>query len=90
MVAGEQLVRAILAEDACELGAAGAVELVATLLALRARRVPPTMHLAEPDPECDLDYVPNESRDAEVRVAVSNSFGFGGHNACVVFKRFAD
>ena len=50
----------------------------------------PTVPLAKPDPECDLDYVPNAPRDADVNVAVSNSFGFGGHNACVVFKKFAE
>jgi 3-oxoacyl-[acyl-carrier-protein] synthase II len=67
-------------------GAAGAVEAVFTTLAVRDSKVPPTINYEEPDPECDLDYVPNESRDADVRVAVSNSFGFGGHNACIVIR----
>jgi 3-oxoacyl-[acyl-carrier-protein] synthase II len=71
-------------------GAAGAVEAVFSTLAVRDGKVPPTINYEEPDPECDLDYVPNESRDADVRVAVSNSFGFGGHNACIVVRRFED
>jgi 3-oxoacyl-[acyl-carrier-protein] synthase II len=71
-------------------GAAGAVEAVFTTLAVRDSKVPPTINYEEPDPECDLDYVPNESRDADVRVAVSNSFGFGGHNACIVVRRLED
>jgi 3-oxoacyl-[acyl-carrier-protein] synthase II len=71
-------------------GAAGAIEAIFTTLALRDRIVPPTINMEEPDPACDLDYVPNEPRDADVKIAVSNSFGFGGHNACVVFKRFDD
>jgi 3-oxoacyl-[acyl-carrier-protein] synthase II len=68
-------------------GAAGAVEAVFTTLAVRDGKLPPTINYEEPDPECDLDYIPNESRDAEVNVAVSNSFGFGGHNACIVIRR---
>jgi len=68
-------------------GAAGAVEAVFTTLAIRDGKLPPTINYEEPDPECDLDYIPNESRDAEVNVAVSNSFGFGGHNACIVIRR---
>jgi 3-oxoacyl-[acyl-carrier-protein] synthase II len=70
------------------LGAAGAIEAMFTVLAVRDRKLPPTINYEVPDPECDLDYVPNEARDADVRVAVSNSFGFGGHNACVVFRRY--
>jgi 3-oxoacyl-[acyl-carrier-protein] synthase II len=69
------------------LGAAGAVEAVATVLALEHGLMPPTINYSSPDPECDLDYVPNEARDRNVGVALSNSFGFGGVNASLVFKR---
>jgi 3-oxoacyl-[acyl-carrier-protein] synthase II len=69
------------------LGAAGAVEAIFSTLAIRDGKLPPTINYDVEDPECDLDYVPNESRDADVRVAVSNSFGFGGHNASIVLKR---
>ena len=72
------------------LGAGGAVEAIFSTLAIRDGKVPPTINQEVADPECDLDYIPNESRDADVRVAVSNSFGFGGHNASVVFKRVDD
>src|SRR5437660_1596235 len=72
------------------LGAAGAIEATFTTLAIRDGKLPPTINYEVEDPECDLDYVPNVARDATVDVAVSNSFGFGGHNACVVFERFAD
>jgi 3-oxoacyl-[acyl-carrier-protein] synthase II len=68
------------------LGAAGAVEAIFTILAVDRDTVPPTINYETEDPECDLDYVPNEARGAEVRVAVSNSFGFGGHNACIVMR----
>src|SRR5256885_4042022 len=71
------------------LGAAGALEATVTTLAIRDGKLPPTINYEVEDPECDLDYVPNEARDANVDVAVSNSFGFGGHNACVVFKKYA-
>ena len=67
------------------LGAAGAVEAVATILALCEQVVPPTIHLEVPDPECDLDYVPNQSRSQKIRYALSNSFAFGGNNTSVVF-----
>jgi 3-oxoacyl-[acyl-carrier-protein] synthase II len=70
------------------LGAAGALEATFTTLAIRDGKLPPTINYEVEDPECDLDYVPNEPREATVDVAVSNSFGFGGHNACVVFKKF--
>ena len=70
------------------LGAAGAVEASFTILALQRGVLPPTINYEDPDPECDLDYIPNESREADVRVALSNSFGFGGHNATIVFRRF--
>jgi len=72
------------------LGAAGAIEAMFTILAIRDGKLPPTINYEVEDPTCDLDYVPNEARDADVKVAVSNSFGFGGHNACVVFKRYED
>ena len=72
------------------LGAAGAIEATFTILAIRDGKLPPTINYENEDPDCDLDYVPNVSRDATVNVAVSNSFGFGGHNACVVFQRFSE
>jgi 3-oxoacyl-[acyl-carrier-protein] synthase II len=70
------------------LGASGAIEAVFTTLAVDRNVLPPTINYDEPDPECDLDYIPNESRDSDVRIGVSNSFGFGGHNACIVVKQF--
>jgi 3-oxoacyl-[acyl-carrier-protein] synthase II len=70
------------------LGAAGAIEAIFTTLAVRDGKLPPTINYEVEDPTCDLDYVPNEARDADVRTAVNNSFGFGGHNACVVIRRF--
>jgi 3-oxoacyl-[acyl-carrier-protein] synthase II len=70
-------------------GAAGAVEGVATVLAVRDGILPPTINQTDPDPACDLDYVPNKARKAAVEVAISNGFGFGGHNAVVVFRRHA-
>jgi 3-oxoacyl-[acyl-carrier-protein] synthase II len=70
------------------LGASGAIEAVATVLSLVDGLVPPTINLHEPDPECDLDYVPNVARTMPVEVAASNSFGFGGHNVTLVFRRF--
>jgi 3-oxoacyl-[acyl-carrier-protein] synthase II len=72
------------------LGAAGAVEAIFSTLAIRDGKLPPTINQETPDPECDLDYIPNAARDADVRVSVSNSFGFGGHNASIVLKRFED
>ena len=72
------------------LGAAGALEAAATILCMEVGKVPPTINLENPDPLCDLDYVPNVARDAVVRVAMSNSFGFGGHNAAIVFRKFED
>jgi 3-oxoacyl-[acyl-carrier-protein] synthase II len=70
------------------LGAAGAIEAMFTTLAVRDGKLPPTINYEVEDPDCDLDYVPNVARDADIDVAVSNSFGFGGHNACVVFRKF--
>jgi 3-oxoacyl-[acyl-carrier-protein] synthase II len=72
------------------LGAAGAVEAVFTILALQEGVLPPTINQNDPDPECDLDYVPNTPRHQQVEVALSNSFGFGGHNTAVVFRRWLD
>jgi 3-oxoacyl-[acyl-carrier-protein] synthase II len=69
-------------------GAAGAVEAVFTVLAVERGVLPPTINYEQEDPECDLDYVPNEAREAEISVGVSNSFGFGGHNACLVVRQF--
>lgn len=72
------------------LGAAGAVESVYTILALREGALPPTINYETPDPECDLDYVPNKARQLKIRVAMKNSFGFGGTNGVVIFKEFND
>jgi 3-oxoacyl-[acyl-carrier-protein] synthase II len=72
------------------LGAAGAVELIFCVLALREGKIPPTINQEYPDPSCDLDYVPNSSQSRQVRIALSNAFGFGGHNCSIVVKRFSD
>ena len=71
------------------LGAAGALEMAATVMALREGIIPPTANYTEPDPDCDLDYVPNEPRNATIDVALSNSFAFGGLNAVIALRRFA-
>lgn len=68
--------------------AAGTTEAIVTLMALRDGLLPPTINYEHPDPRCDLDYVPNRSRKADARVAVSNSFGFGGQNVSLVLKRW--
>ncbi|KYD33986.1 3-oxoacyl-[acyl-carrier-protein] synthase, KASII [Geobacillus stearothermophilus] len=70
------------------LGATGAVEAIFSVLAIRDGIIPPTINYETPDPECDLDYVPNEARKQDVRVVLSNSFGFGGHNATLIFKKY--
>jgi len=70
------------------LGAAGGVEAVFSVLTIYHRIIPPTINYQTPDPECDLDYVPNKSRKAEINHVLSNSFGFGGTNACLLFKKF--
>ena len=69
------------------LGAAGAIEAVFCIQAIRDGVAPPTINLVNPDPDCDLNYVPNEARQIRIRAALNNSFGFGGTNACLVFKR---
>jgi 3-oxoacyl-[acyl-carrier-protein] synthase II len=72
------------------LGGAGGLEAGITVLALRDQTLPPTINYEHPDPECDLDYVPNQARKADVEVALSNSFGFGGTNGCLAFRRWGD
>jgi len=69
------------------LGAAGGVEIIASLLAFKEKIIPPTINYENPDPECDLDYVPNKAREAKIKVVMSNSMGFGGHNAVLVIKK---
>ncbi len=69
------------------LGAAGGIELIATALALKEGIIPPTVHLDEPDPECDLDYTPHQARKADISIAVSTSLGFGGHNGCIALRK---
>jgi 3-oxoacyl-[acyl-carrier-protein] synthase II len=70
------------------LGAAGSIEAVVTVLAMNNGMIPPTINLTEPDPECDLDYVPDKARPAKIKIAESNSFGFGGHNSVLIFREF--
>jgi 3-oxoacyl-[acyl-carrier-protein] synthase II len=70
------------------LGAAGGLEAGITVLAIRHQLIPPTINYETPDPECDLDYVPNRKRPAKIEFALSNSFGFGGTNGALLFKRF--
>ena len=72
------------------LGAAAAIEAVAMALAIYNSKIPPTINYEDPDPECDLDYTPEKTVDMPVKVALSNSFGFGGHNACLAFKQYAE
>ncbi|GBD29794.1 3-oxoacyl-[acyl-carrier-protein] synthase 2 [bacterium HR32] len=72
------------------LGAAGGVELIACALSVHEGVLPPTINYETPDPDCDLDYVPNRARPAPVRVALSNAFGFGGHNCTLAVRRFED
>jgi 3-oxoacyl-[acyl-carrier-protein] synthase II len=71
------------------LGAAGAIEAIAFINALRSGIIPPTINYNNPDPECDLDYTPNESINKDINISMSNSFGFGGHNSVVIFKKFS-
>lgn len=72
------------------LGASGAVEAITTIFAVQRDLLPPTINYETPDPECDLDYIPNEAREATCDIALSNNFGFGGHNACLVIRKFRD
>jgi len=72
------------------LGASGAVEAIICVQSILNNIVLPTINLHHPDPECDLDYVPNEARIATVDIAMSNSMGFGGHNTCLIFKRYEE
>jgi 3-oxoacyl-[acyl-carrier-protein] synthase II len=72
------------------LGAAGAVEAIATLLTINRGVIHPTINYENADPACDLDYVPNQARRQDVRIAISNGFGFGGHNAVVVLKKYEE
>jgi len=72
------------------LGAAGAVEAIFSVLAIREGMLPPTVNLDDPDDGCDLDFVAGKSRKADVRVALSNSFGFGGTNGTLIFRRYED
>jgi 3-oxoacyl-[acyl-carrier-protein] synthase II len=72
------------------LGAAGGVEAGITALALKHQVIPPTINYETPDPECDLDYVPNTKRETTIEYALSNSFGFGGTNGALLFKRYAE
>jgi len=69
------------------LGAAGGVEAIISILALRDQVAPPTINLENPDPECDLDYVPHKGREMKMEIALSNSFGFGGTNGTLIFRR---
>ncbi|HEV2472222.1 MAG TPA: beta-ketoacyl-[acyl-carrier-protein] synthase II, partial [Chthonomonadales bacterium] len=70
------------------IGAAGAVEAILCALSLESGVILPTINYETPDPECDLDYVPNSARKADIRVAMSNSFGFGGHNATLLIRKY--
>jgi 3-oxoacyl-[acyl-carrier-protein] synthase II len=72
------------------LGAAGGIEAVFSVKAMLENKLPPTINYEIPDPDCDLDYIPNAARDAEVDYVLSNNFGFGGTNACLIFKRFKE
>ena len=71
-------------------GRPGAIEAIISMLAVQRDVVPPTINYEVPDPECDLDYIPNEAREWQTDIALSNNFGFGGHNACLVVRKFTD
>jgi 3-oxoacyl-[acyl-carrier-protein] synthase II len=72
------------------LGAAGGLEIGIAALAVQEQTIPPTINLETPDPDCDLDYVPNKCRQARIEYCLSNSFGFGGTNACLLLKKFEE
>ena len=72
------------------IGGAGAVEAAVCIMVIRSGVIPPTINLVNPDPECDLDYVPNVARRARITTALTNSFGFGGHNATLIFKQYSE
>lgn len=72
------------------MGASGAIEVIACTLAIKNNQIPPTINYENPDPDCDLDYVPNQSRHQKVNATLSNSFGLGGQNACLVLRRYND
>ena len=71
------------------MGATGALEAVFCTMAVREDVIPPTINYREADPDCDLDYVPNEARQAEVKAAITNAFGFGGHNAVLAVRKYS-
>jgi 3-oxoacyl-[acyl-carrier-protein] synthase II len=70
------------------LGASGGVEAAICAMSIQNKIVPPTINLDNPDPECDLDYVPHKAKTLDINIAMSNSFGFGGTNACIIFRKF--
>jgi 3-oxoacyl-[acyl-carrier-protein] synthase II len=72
------------------LGAAGGIEAVISVMSMTENKLAPTINYEFPDPDCDLDYVPNAPREAQVDYVLSNSFGFGGTNACLIFKRYSE
>jgi 3-oxoacyl-[acyl-carrier-protein] synthase II len=72
------------------IGAAGALEAAICALVINEGIIPPTINLTHPDPNCDLDYVPNKARKAKVKIALSNSFGFGGHNSTLILGRYSE
>jgi 3-oxoacyl-[acyl-carrier-protein] synthase II len=72
------------------LGAAGVVEAVATIMTIQNNKVHPTINQETPDPECDLNYIPNKAQNWNINVAISNTFGFGGHNATLLFRRYQE
>ena len=72
------------------LGASGGIEAIAALKTIEDQNIPPTINYNTPDPECDLDYVPNKAREVKIHTAISNSFGFGGTNAVLVFKQLSN